>query len=197
VKEVEQTKGKCGARSFPGGREPPNPEQLDTWRNAGAIRITFAICNVDRVDASHVKQRQWDRGGGHVALDSVVVAKVKDGAKVFDRYTLKMGSSPTLRKISACVNWGQNGLPGSDETARGSGAIEGILDKRGTRRSSRCSEARHEVLHIERIVGDTSEGEMTPAGCIPPEIHLDVEAIPPAVSVNRVRRRNGCRKGGN
>jgi hypothetical protein len=184
VKEVEQTKGKRGAWSFPGGREPPNAEQLDMWRNSGAIRITFTICNIDHVDTSHVEQCQWDRGGGYVALDSVVVAKVKDGTKFSHGYMLKMGSSPTLRRISTCVNWVHNGLPGSDETARGSGAIEGILDKRGTQQSSQCSEARHKALHIERIVEDTSEGEMIPAGCIPPEIHLDVEASPPAVSVN-------------
>lgn len=103
MKEVEQPKGECSARSPPGGREPTNAEQLNTRRDTGAIRVAFAVGNVERMDAGDIKQCERDRGGWYSAGDSIVVAKMEDGAEVFQRHSFKMSSGPVLREVSTCL----------------------------------------------------------------------------------------------
>lgn len=103
VKEVEQLKGKCSAWSPPGGREPPNAEQLNARRDAGAIRVTFTVGNIEGMDAYEIKQCERDKGGWYGPGGSIVVTKMEDSAKVFQRDSFEMGSSPVLRKVSACT----------------------------------------------------------------------------------------------
>ena len=103
VKEVEQTKCEGGAGSLPGSREPPGAEQLDMRRNSGTVRLAFAIGNVDRMDATDIKNCEGDGRGGYTTGDSMVVAELEEGTKVFKQCPCEVGSCPTLRGVSSCM----------------------------------------------------------------------------------------------
>ena len=81
--KVEETEREGGARSMPGGREPPSAEQLDTRGDVGAIRFAFAVGHVDSLDTSNVEYRKRDGGGGHGASAFVVVTEMENAAELF------------------------------------------------------------------------------------------------------------------
>ena len=67
------------------------------------MRVTFAVCDGDCVDTGHVENGEGDGGGQYNAVVSMVMAEVKDGTKVFEGYSRKMGSSPLVKQIDSCT----------------------------------------------------------------------------------------------
>jgi hypothetical protein len=100
VEEVEQTKREGGAWSSPGGREPPNAKQLDTWWNCVIVWAAFAVSNSDCMDAGDIEDRDGDGRGGYGTRTSVAVAKVQDSTEVCQRHLHEVSPTPTLRRVS-------------------------------------------------------------------------------------------------
>jgi len=104
VEEVEETKRKSSAWVVPGGGEPLSAEQLDAGRGCETVwSTTFAVCDINGMNAGDIEYCKRGWGGWDVASTTVDVAKVEDGAEVFQRHPFKMFACPTLREVSACV----------------------------------------------------------------------------------------------
>ena len=99
VDEVEETKGEGSVWSLPSSREPSNAEQLDMWWDIGS-RVALAVGDVNCMSAGHVEYGERNVRGRYLAGGCMVMAKVEDGAQVFERHACKIGSSPTLKKMS-------------------------------------------------------------------------------------------------